>query len=351
MIRKLAIGCKGPDVLEVQKALNNRMNAGLNPDSNFGSNTQNAVIAFQKRYKLNPDGEVGSQTRSVLFPLAGVTMHIVGAYARADIPITARAGAGRRTGGFAGASMPPLSMLRGPLLASGGSSLAVGDTPRTDPLPPPIPDVLKNLPIPKDPSSGPLDDFQVPGGGLLPIPPLLTAPLLNIPGMRVISQQLQPGFSVSTAPLFTNNSGSANPSGGFILAFQSVMTRNKDQPGRLEIAEGFQLGMPLFAQTPDGTNWTMQWFAQATWADPFWATGRFHFVQPFAQVGSQIDLKQGGVTLGAGLFPVNINVDLVPDRLAIFGQAGAVLSWNPASKTLEIPVQAAIGVNITFGAF
>jgi hypothetical protein len=350
MIRTLKSGCHGPDVLEVQKALNRRIHAGLNPDSDFGTHTHDAVVAFQERYRLETDGEVGSESRSVLFPLAGVTFHIVGAYATADIPVAARAVASR-SGGFAGAPVRTASALRGPLLASAGNFLPVGDVPSVDPVPPPILDVLKNLPFAKDPSAGPLDKFALPGGGLLPIPPILTAPLLNIPGMKVISQQLQPGVSITTAPLFTNSSGSANPSGGFVLAFQSVMARDKDAPGHLEIAEGFQVGKPLFAQTPDGTNWTLQWYAQATWADPFWATGRWHFVQPFAQVSAQTDLKQGGVTLGAGLFPVNVQVDLVPDRLAIFGQAGAVLTWNPATKTLEIPAQATIGVNVTFGAF
>lgn len=351
MIRTLSIGCKGPDVLEVQKALNLRIHANLNPDSDFGGHTRDAVLAFQERYRLQPDGEVGRQTRSVLFPLAGVTFHIVGAYATADVPVAARAVASRTSGGFGGTAVRSASAFRGPLLASAGGFLPVGDVPNVDPVPPPIPDILKNLPFAKDPSTGPLDSFPLPGGGLLPIPPLLTAPLLNIPGMKVVSQQLQPGATITTAPLFKNSSGSANPSGGFVLAFQSVMTRNKDAPGRIEIAEGFQLGMPLFAQTPDGTNWTLQWFAQATWVDPFWATGRFHFAQPFAQVSSQIDLKQGGVTLGAGLFPVNVQVDLVPDKLAIFGQAGAVLTWNPSTKALEIPAQATIGVNVTFGAF
>lgn len=351
MIRTLSIGSHGPDVLEVQKALNRRIHAGLNPDSDFGNNTSNAVIRFQEKYRLEVDGEVGSQTRSVLFPLAGVTFHIVGAYATADIPVGARSVAARATGGFSGMPVRTASALRGPLLASAGNFLPVGDVPNVDPVPPQILDVLKNLPAAKDPSAGPLDKFPLPGGTLLPIPPILTAPLLNIPGMKVISQQLQPGASITTAPLFTNSSGSANPSGGFVLAFQSVMARDKDAPGHLEIAEGFQLGKPLFAQTADGTNWTLQWFAQATWADPFWATGRFHFVQPFAQVSAQTDLKQGGVTLGAGLFPVNVQVDLVPDRLAIFGQAGAVLNWNPATKQLEIPAQATIGVNVTFGAF
>jgi hypothetical protein len=348
MIRPLAIGCKGPDVKEVQKALNRRLRAGLVDDADFGAHTRDATLNFQKRYDLQRDGKVGSETRSVLFPLVGLTMHVVGAYARADGPIAARTGSGRAAE-FGSSGGRSAKGLRGPLLASAGGVFSSGDVPDTDPLP--IPDFLKNLPFAKDPSSGPLDNFMLPGGPLLPIPPILTAPLLSIPGMQLVSQQLQPGANFNTRPLFQSKAGSANPSGGFVLAFQSVIARNKDQPGHLEIAEGFQLGMPLFARTRDGTDWTMQWYAQATWADPFWQRGRFHLVQPFAQVSSQVDLKQGGVTLGVGLFPVNIQVDLVPDKLAIFGQAGAVLNWSPADGRLEIPAQATVGVNVTFGAF
>lgn len=339
MIRVLGRGCKGPDVTEVQKALNRRDRAGLKPDSDFGGLTEAAVVRFQSRYQLKPDGRVGSATRSVLFPLAGITIHVVGAYAMDDIPVLSM---DRRARGG--------NSLRGPLLAQAGGAFPVGD-PSPDPLPPPIPDILKHLPALRDPSSGPTNDFKLSDGQLLPIPPVLTAPLLLVPGMRVTSQQLQIGGSFNTRPLLQNPSGSPNPSGGFVLAFQSVLTRNKDQPGRIEIAEGLQLGKPMFAKTKDGTNWSLQWFVQATWADPFWQRGRFHLVQPFVQLGAQRDLQQGGTTLSAGLFPVNINVDVVRDKVSIFGQGGIVGSWDLGSGRVELGQQAIIGASVTFGAF
>lgn len=344
MIRTLARNSRGPDVLEVQKALNRRIYAGLVPDSDFGGNTEAAVAAFQRRYQLSPDGAVGSETRSVLFPLSGVTVHIVGAYARGDIPVSARNVA---TLGGTGRS----NRFGGPLLASSDNLFAAADVPPVDPVAPPIPDFLKNLPTLKDPSSGTLADFKLPDGMLLPIPPLLTAPLQMIPGMKFDSQQLQPGAQFTTRPLFENKPGSPNPSGGFVLAFQSVLARNKEQPGHLEIAEGLQLGVPVFAKTSDGTHWSLQWFAQATWVDPFWQTGRWHFVQPFVQVSSQVDLKQGNITLGAGAFPVNISFDVVKDKISVFGQGGLVLGWDTVGQRVELGGQAILGANITIGAF
>jgi hypothetical protein len=191
----------------------------------------------------------------------------------------------------------------------------------------------------------------MPGGPLLPVPPILTAPLLLIPGMKIDSQQIQPGAQFNARPLFQTKGGSPNPSGGFVLAFQSVLARNKDAPGHLEVAEGFQLGKPLFAQSADGTDWNLQWFAQATWVDPFWQSGRWHLVQPFAQVSAQTDLKQGGLTLGTGVFPVNISFDVIKDKVSIFGQAGIVGNWDTTGKRFELGGQAIVGANITVGAF
>lgn len=349
MIRVLRRGCKGPDVLEVQKALNRRIAAGLDPDSDFGGATEGAVMAFQSAYRLEDDGIVGSQTRSVLFPLAGVTIHIVGAYGRGDMPVGSPAIA---------SNLPQFNAARkraeaGRLIASAGNFMPVGDVPDSDPSAPVIPDfLLKLVPPDTDPGgSTTLDNFRLPNGMMLPIPPILTAPLLAIPGVRFDSQQLQPGASFNTKPLFQSRAGTTNPAGGFVLAFQSVLARKKDEPGHLEVAEGFQLGKNLVAHAKDGTDWTLQWFIQATWVDPFWRRGRWHLVQPFVQINAQTDLKQSGNTVGGGLFPVNIAFEVVQDKVQIFGQAGGVVSWDLTNQRVEIGTQAVAGVNITLGAF
>ncbi len=56
----------GADVLAVQRALNQRENAGLDTDSTYGPATRDAVIKWQTRTHLGADGIVGPQTRSSL---------------------------------------------------------------------------------------------------------------------------------------------------------------------------------------------------------------------------------------------------------------------------------------------
>jgi Putative peptidoglycan binding domain/CHAP domain len=56
----------GADVLAVQRALNQRENAGLDTDSTYGPATRDAVIKWQTRAHLGADGIVGPLTRSSL---------------------------------------------------------------------------------------------------------------------------------------------------------------------------------------------------------------------------------------------------------------------------------------------
>lgn len=58
-------GSKGSEVKKVQTLLNKR-GAKLDPDGDFGSNTEAAVKAFQKKFKLKVDGIVGPITMPTL---------------------------------------------------------------------------------------------------------------------------------------------------------------------------------------------------------------------------------------------------------------------------------------------
>jgi len=58
-------GSKGPEVLDLQKRLN-ELGAAVIEDGDFGSLTKDAVIAFQRDYSLTPDGVVGDDTRAAL---------------------------------------------------------------------------------------------------------------------------------------------------------------------------------------------------------------------------------------------------------------------------------------------
>jgi Putative peptidoglycan binding domain/N-acetylmuramoyl-L-alanine amidase len=62
----LQIGSTGPSVIQLQQKL---LDKGFSPgaiDGNFGDNTKEAVIKFQRSVGLTDDGVVGSQTRAKL---------------------------------------------------------------------------------------------------------------------------------------------------------------------------------------------------------------------------------------------------------------------------------------------
>ncbi len=63
----LKIGDKDKYVLELQKALYNKGYLKHKPTGYFGTDTQNAVIAFQKDSKLRVDGKAGPETRKAVF--------------------------------------------------------------------------------------------------------------------------------------------------------------------------------------------------------------------------------------------------------------------------------------------
>lgn len=58
-------GSKGPEVLDLQKRLN-ELGAAVIEDGKFGQLTKDAVTAFQKDYGLAPDGVVGPDTTAAL---------------------------------------------------------------------------------------------------------------------------------------------------------------------------------------------------------------------------------------------------------------------------------------------
>ena len=61
----IARGTKGPDVERMQKLLN-RAGAKLVTDSDFGPNTEAALIAFQKKHELAADGRCGPYSWAAL---------------------------------------------------------------------------------------------------------------------------------------------------------------------------------------------------------------------------------------------------------------------------------------------
>src|SRR5947209_2617480 len=79
-LRNVMIGTSGPDVRAVQEGLNKFFqNQVLDPDGNFGPETDKVVRRFQQSQgMIPPDGIVGPITRSALFPLVAMTVNFYG---------------------------------------------------------------------------------------------------------------------------------------------------------------------------------------------------------------------------------------------------------------------------------
>jgi hypothetical protein len=162
------------------------------------------------------------------------------------------------------------------------------------------------------------------------------------PQLKLDSFQLNPGGQFSFANL------GQSPQASFSLGLQSVFKRGEDD-GRLELALGVQVGSPLFLKASDGSFWTFSWFANFTWVDPLGKLGLFHLWSPFATVGGQGDGSQ--VSLGAGVFPINLSVDIIPDRLNISVNSGVAGTFGLRDTAFKWGAQTSFGVGGTFTLF
>lgn len=66
-------GDKGDSVKDLQRGLNQIMNAGLEVDGSFGKLTENAVKEFQKKYSLTIDGIFGKNSKAKMNELLNAT--------------------------------------------------------------------------------------------------------------------------------------------------------------------------------------------------------------------------------------------------------------------------------------
>jgi peptidoglycan hydrolase-like protein with peptidoglycan-binding domain len=295
-VRTLKLGSKGEDVRVVQNALN-RNGAGLDPDGDFGTNTRNAVIDFQKEQrKQNPkfdvDGEVGRQTRQALFPLVAVTVNVLGM--RLTDPTSTPFK--KPSVGF---GLPPLTL-----------------NPSPPPTPQPTPQGPK-LTLPPITLGAPRVE-KIPGL----MEPLAVPPILS-PAAPVLGQNWQQ-FTQTQRQFTKLFRGPVLDT--FAVGIQTVFNK-KDSDNHVELTTGCLLQSPIGFRDGQGNNFTLACFANATWVDPILHFGMFHLANPYAQVQAQANA--GGPTLPTlqlGAFPININVDLNKDGLQLNFTGGAV--WN-----------------------
>jgi len=283
-------------VRAVQQALNLRKDPDaprIDEDGAFGLHTAAAVRSFQAGNALDPDGIVGPLTRVALFPLATVTMRVVGMQLR--LP------------GFERARPPSF-----PNLMPGRLTLG------SDPPPPPVPNLLTL------PQLGPLPGYQpvrYPRLGMpIATPPLTPAPF---PGLTlpVDHFELAPGSTVS---LFDRN---RRVDLGFSMTLSGIVMIGDEKATHNEFSSGFAMSTPGLRS---GGDWTVGWFAQITHVRQLNRAGNFSW-QPNAQVVTGF-LPSPFLTFGASPFVVQFDAD---DNLSLtLGGPGATATFDPNGGTL-----------------
>ena len=281
-LRSVSRGMKGNDVKAIQEGLNKYYGSTvLDTDGDFGGNTDRVVRQFQKENKLPVDGVSGPVTRSVLFPLVGVTLNFWGT---------------RRSTSTFLAPAPQLKLKPFPPMPGQLPALPNLELTRPSLLGPALP----QIPLNATPQN---DVIQVAGlPDAVPVPKVATPP-----GGRIVVdwQQIQ-----QTQRQFTGLF--KNPQDSFAVGWQSVFKRKQIDPNarHLEIATGCLLQSPIGFQDAQKNDFTIACFAQATWIESLGQAGIFQWA-PYVQVQGQGNATGPLNAMGSiGGFPINFNIDL-----------------------------------------
>jgi peptidoglycan hydrolase-like protein with peptidoglycan-binding domain len=306
----------------------------LREDGVFGPKTDNAVRDYQTKRGLTVDGVIGPKTRASLFPIGVYTVTVVG---RRNRKLTSLWPQQQPT-------PPSASSLRWPPV-SPSANLSSGALKLSDwkdlngaicrglcnPIFRPRP--IWPLPLPVPAPVVPDWNFA--------IPPRSSAAPFTPFGFVYDHLELQPGAQ-STFPIGDQRQDA------FVLTMQSIYRRGPDDGAHQEAALGVQIGTPVTAIGSDGP-WTFNPFIQLTDVDRFGKLGAFHYWQPYAQVGFQASgLGDPQPTLTAGLFPINLGLD-VGDVLTLGFGAGMALNLNLQSWRVQAGPQVSFGLSLKFG--
>lgn len=342
MIRNISLGDRGDDVLAVQQGLNLALE-GLRPriaeDGAFGQETDSATRFFQQKTGLKVDGIVGPKTRNKLFPLKVVSVTAIGMRLRMPRLLNQP-------------GITPPNLGPGPLVFPG--------LPGSQPQPGLTPNLLAN--VIQLPTFGPpvvsykpqkFPQLRLPlltPPISLPPPPALPPPApIPPPGVPQILPTPTPGASLQTHHFELAPSGQATVSKGaqfaFTLAMQAVVMMGEEDKAHQEFTSGVQVGTPSL---PDGGDWTVGWFAQFTDVDRIGAGGRFHFWQPYAQIGVQKSPGSFRPQVTGAVFPLNLTLD-VGKTVGINVAGGLALTYDPSTGGLVAGAQMQAGVIVKLG--
>jgi peptidoglycan hydrolase-like protein with peptidoglycan-binding domain len=311
-VRDLTEGKSGADVRATQQGLNmRRPKEKLKEDGVFGPKTDHAVREHQDHSGLKVDGTVGHKTRKSLFGLGVATVTVVGRRPPKLTSLWPRQEPAPPSAG----SLRWRPGARSPKLLPGELHLDFNDLNGTicNGLCANIfrPRYIWPLPLPVPMPALPDWDFSI-----RPLPSRPAAPSKPL-GFVYDHLELQPGEQ-STFPFGSERQDA------FVLTMQSIYRRGPEDGPNVQSALGVQIGVPL-------TNgpWTFNPFIQLTDVDRLGALGRFHYWQPYAQLGIQMSGPGAAQpTLTTSLFPFNFTLNMVKDALSLNLGAGFALNLD-----------------------
>jgi peptidoglycan hydrolase-like protein with peptidoglycan-binding domain len=286
-------GSTGEKVKDIQKAINARPATGqpkLDVDGVFGEQTEAAVKQLQRRSGLIVDGIVGPKTSLAIFTRVAI---VEGQLQRRDTPGTTT-----------------------PAPTSNGTPVAPTPAPAT----------------PANPS-----------GSSATTGTATTS--TSAPSTAGTVIQLQPNGIASFKPwIYRGPPGSTTPGNVWSGSINLGLIYRTAKDGRhFEFGPSLQFNVNSRSQGDD-PRYSFAGNVAITYADLV-APGRLHLISPFFQ-GSFVwnaDPQSKVLGLAAG---DQISVDIIEDRLSIFGQFGVVANWDLNHGAFSLGGQGVLGLTL-----
>lgn len=336
-LRELSVGMTGEDVRQIQLALNLQPGLSgppLNSNGVFDAATEQRVRDYQVKKGLPVTGVVDFKTRLALYPYGIATLTLIA------MPLKMPAVLAPTPSGASGWTFDP----------TGGASSGKQEQSVVNPtstLSYVLQDLLSNpdafepvtfrqcavhaAPPPKYPSAAPVTPLNG---------------RQSLLGFIRDHDEVNPGGQV-TFPFGPGASQYAST-----ITIQTVYQRGDDDGPNQQLTTGVQFGAPTLGFYWGGAPMIVNPFVQLTDVDRFGALGRFHYWQPYAQLGVQA--QTGGdvhPSITGGLFPFNFSFDVVKKVLAITMAGGIVGTYDAQTGGFTAGAQVSAGLTINVGAW